>query len=88
MARLASTNFRRSPLRCFPTGLSGVAIGCRRLQKLNYQRRRRVSMTAVYAGTAGSGENYRIERICLDADRRTGSLSLTTVLRWWSRFRQ
>ena len=27
MARLASTNFRRSPLRCFPTGLSGVAIG-------------------------------------------------------------
>jgi hypothetical protein len=29
-------------------------------------------MTAVYAGTAGSGENYRIERICLDADPAYG----------------
>ena len=38
--------------------------------------------------TAGSGESYRIERIYLDADQAYGFAEATTVLRWWSRFRQ
>ena len=45
-------------------------------------------MTAVYVVTAASGESYRIERVYLYANQALGSPRLTTVVRWWSRFRQ
>ena len=79
-------NFRRLPS-TVSHGLSDEAMGCWHTKSPATSGDGEAAMTTVYVVTAGTGDSYRIERVYLDRDRRTGSPRTTTASRRWNRSR-